>query len=108
MLHNLRDAVSRRIANGGVFSDFSQESIDRFFLYAGEKHVFCNCYPEVFYAQTPEIFAQQAWRALFYDQKILRLFSEDELARYIDRLIADFEPAEDLNLKGILGIGLLL
>ena len=33
VLHNLRDAVSRRIANGGVFSDFSQESIDRFFFF---------------------------------------------------------------------------
>ena len=35
-------------------------------------------------------------------------FSEKELADYIDRRIADFDATEDLNLQGILSIGLII
>ena len=108
MIRNLKASINRHTEKGGVFSVFCQESIDRFLLYAGVKTVFTDNYPDTLHVLSPEELTAQAWRSLLYGQRIAWTFSEKELADYIDRRIADFDVTEDLNLQGILGIGLII
>ena len=44
----------------------------------------------------------------FTDNASLGHSAKKELADYIDRRIADFDATEDLNLQGILSIGLII
>lgn len=108
MIQNLKASINRHTEKGGVFSILCQESIDRFLLHAGVKTVFADSYPDTLYALSPEELTAQAWRSLLYGQRIAWTFSEKELADYIDRRIADFDATEDLNLQGILSIGLII
>lgn len=105
---HLKEAVNKRRENGGEFSETCRESIDRFFLSTTGKPIFTTKYPGTLYCNTPANLSTQAWKTLLYGQNIIWQFTEKELADYIDRRIADFDATEDLNLQGILGIGLII
>ncbi|MCD8318565.1 MAG: hypothetical protein LUC45_06910 [Paraprevotella sp.] len=67
-----------------------------------------DSYPEILYSSSPKEACAQAWRTLIYGQRLVWTFSDEELEDYIDRRLADFDALEDLNLQGLLGIGLIL
>lgn len=108
LLQNLKDAINRHKSNGGIFSDFSQESIDRFLLHIGEETIFSHNYSNTLHCNTPEELALQAWQILLYEQHPTWGFTPEELTGYISRRISDFDEVEDLNLCGLLGLGLIL
>lgn len=108
IVRNLKDAVCRHKNHGGTFSAFCKESIDRFLLSLGEQTVFSGSYPGTLHVSSPEELAAQAWRFLLYGQNITWTFSGKDLTDYIQQRIADFDGTEDLNLRGLPGIGLVI
>lgn len=108
IIRHLKEAVNMRKENGGGFSGICKESIDRFLLKATGEYMFDHIIADIQYCQTPEEACTQAWRTLLYGQKAVWPFPEKELGTYITRRLADFDALEDLNLQGLLGIGLVL